>query len=443
MRPILTSPQAPTSAQEGGKNSKVLADEAHAYEKEDDFDFIFATLSEEAAAIDIGDQETALLPDSTLKISVPEGTPNSKHMDEIHSESLGDDIGANEETSEKIQLYTESGAPLGVRPVANQDAGFQPLKEQSAMSEEGHIKDVADSPLMVLATGKAMAMNGPIRSAITSDLSSQINPLNAGAPTTSSQSAVAIFPVTSSEGQQVNNIQKTQVPKPQEAVVPTSPRQETKTTESVLRLERSFPGSAQEVATQEIRPPNKPTVQSSLLPFGNNGVVEHARQHKSTLLSMIEPSSEASWEQPRHLSQTAHSTFNRPEIPTQVGRQIASALSNAQNKPVELALNPVELGRVRMTIASEDGGIVVHILAERADTLELMRRNIGQLGQEFQALGYESIAFSFGEGETQDGNRSADDNKGFPHGPELLDLDDNHSVVHLSHSADGGIDIRI
>ena len=52
---------------------------------------------------------------------------------------------------------------------------------------------------------------------------------------------------------------------------------------------------------------------------------------------------------------------------------MADALHRLPDRPVELTLNPEELGRVRMTLATHDAGITVTIVAERADTLDLMR----------------------------------------------------------------------
>lgn len=133
---------------------------------------------------------------------------------------------------------------------------------------------------------------------------------------------------------------------------------------------------------------------------------------------------------------------NRPELPGHVARQMAEAMQQAPNRPVELALNPVELGRVRMSISAEEGSIVVHVLAERAETLDLLRRNIDQLGEEFQSLGYASVAFSFGQGTADDGdfeNRS--DAK--PH--VMLQLDDvtDNPPLPNTPGTHRGVDIRL
>lgn len=85
----------------------------------------------------------------------------------------------------------------------------------------------------------------------------------------------------------------------------------------------------------------------------------------------------------------------RPELPAPVARLVAEALQAHPGRGVEITLSPEDLGRVRFSLTTAEGAITVHVLTERADTLDLMRRNIEQLGQEFRALGYGDIAFSF------------------------------------------------
>ncbi|MEQ6203020.1 flagellar hook-length control protein FliK [Sulfitobacter sp. HNIBRBA2951] len=88
----------------------------------------------------------------------------------------------------------------------------------------------------------------------------------------------------------------------------------------------------------------------------------------------------------------------RADMTPHIARQMVEAMPQAAHRPVEIALSPQELGRVRMSITTEDGAVTVSILAERADTLDLMRRNIEQLGQSFRSMGYDQISFSFGQG---------------------------------------------
>jgi len=86
-----------------------------------------------------------------------------------------------------------------------------------------------------------------------------------------------------------------------------------------------------------------------------------------------------------------------PEMARQVASQIGMAVTNATGKTTEISLNPEELGRVRLSLSATDGVITLNVLAERAETQDLLRRHIDQLAQEFRALGYSSITFSFGD----------------------------------------------
>ena len=95
------------------------------------------------------------------------------------------------------------------------------------------------------------------------------------------------------------------------------------------------------------------------------------------------------------------------ETPGMIGRQIAEAMQRLPDKPVELSLNPRELGRVKLSISMNELGITVNVVAERPETLDLMRRNIDQLGREFQSIGYENINFAFSEGRSGNASENA------------------------------------
>ncbi len=85
----------------------------------------------------------------------------------------------------------------------------------------------------------------------------------------------------------------------------------------------------------------------------------------------------------------------RPELAANISHQMAEAIRVTLDRSVEIALNPKELGRVRMVLSPSDAGVTLNILAERPETLELMRRNIDDLAKSFADLGYEDISFSF------------------------------------------------
>lgn len=89
----------------------------------------------------------------------------------------------------------------------------------------------------------------------------------------------------------------------------------------------------------------------------------------------------------------------RMDLPAHVARQIADVAQHMPSRPVEISLSPEELGRVRLSVSASEAGLTVTVLAERPETLDLMRRHIHSLEQEFQALGYEGVDFSFSDGQ--------------------------------------------
>lgn len=97
-----------------------------------------------------------------------------------------------------------------------------------------------------------------------------------------------------------------------------------------------------------------------------------------------------------------------PELPKHVSRQMMTALKASPDGTIELHLNPVELGRVRMNMTTTEAGIVMNILAERPETLELLRRNVEQLVTDFQSLGYSQSEFHFGRSGRERESRQKD-----------------------------------
>lgn len=118
-----------------------------------------------------------------------------------------------------------------------------------------------------------------------------------------------------------------------------------------------------------------------------------------------------------HQAQAPGALPNRADHIRAIALQLADGAAQAQNRAVELRLNPEELGRVRLSIISGDGGITVNITAERGETLDLMRRNISQLEAEFRGIGYSDIQFSFEGG----GDTAADDSPGERDAPAVND----------------------
>jgi flagellar hook-length control protein FliK len=97
----------------------------------------------------------------------------------------------------------------------------------------------------------------------------------------------------------------------------------------------------------------------------------------------------------------ANVPFAAAGIAREIAHQAATSLGgdpkHTDGKQIEIALAPDELGHVRITMSGDNGAMTLTIHAERQDTLDLLRRNIDTLAQEFQSLGYTNTSFSFGQ----------------------------------------------
>ena len=132
---------------------------------------------------------------------------------------------------------------------------------------------------------------------------------------------------------------------------------------------------------------------------------------------------------------------------TQTARAIASQISagalRGGERPVEIALSPEELGRVRLSLAGTgEAGISVTVQAERSDTLELMRRHAGELEEAFRALGYDMVTFDFGARDDGSGRRDRPaDARNAPH-PDAQ-TQPPATATHRDTGSEGGLDLRL
>lgn len=101
-------------------------------------------------------------------------------------------------------------------------------------------------------------------------------------------------------------------------------------------------------------------------------------------------------------------TAGPPTQAAAVAQQIATAIVQTSGSMTQIALNPEELGKVRIVLSNGDAGLSVSILAERPETADLMRRNLDHLSRELRDLGYDNPSFSFddqpGDPDEQSGN---------------------------------------
>ena len=97
---------------------------------------------------------------------------------------------------------------------------------------------------------------------------------------------------------------------------------------------------------------------------------------------------------------TAHlSPMGAPRIPhahqQAILTQVTDTLIRTRGKSVDISLDPAELGKVRMSIHHSDTAIAVHVIADRPETLDLLRRNSALLQTELVQMGFQDVGFSF------------------------------------------------
>ncbi len=128
-----------------------------------------------------------------------------------------------------------------------------------------------------------------------------------------------------------------------------------------------------------------------------------------------------------------------PDTARHAAAQIAVAITSNPGKPTEIALNPEELGRVRLRLSATEGAITLHVMAERPETQDLLRRHMDVLAHEFRQLGYTSISFSFGEQKREPHSEAA-----LPEElPELEAPDIPDTPASQPDQGRSGLDLRI
>ncbi|GAA5074965.1 hypothetical protein GCM10023209_22570 [Roseibacterium beibuensis] len=134
--------------------------------------------------------------------------------------------------------------------------------------------------------------------------------------------------------------------------------------------------------------------------------------------------------------------------PMPVAQQISLAISTAEQAretPLDLALDPPELGRVRLSVSEQGGTLTLAITADRPETVELMRRHLDVLQQEASRLGLDALQVRLSQGGQpgHDGNgaRPQTGDTGLaPHGTDETDPHPHHDP---QRAHDGALDLRL
>jgi len=83
-------------------------------------------------------------------------------------------------------------------------------------------------------------------------------------------------------------------------------------------------------------------------------------------------------------------------LATQVAQRLAALpIMSDRDAPLELTLDPPELGAIRVSVTRGTDGVVLHLHADLPETLDLLRRHGAALAQELQRQGLDHAGFSF------------------------------------------------
>ena len=146
--------------------------------------------------------------------------------------------------------------------------------------------------------------------------------------------------------------------------------------------------------------------------------------------------------QPMVVAQAPHADSASATAPvaSQITENLPHLLSKAEKQTVELRLDPPELGRVTIHLTTHDQTITAHVVADRVDTVDLMRRHAEVLTATLARAGFAQTDLSFqqGKGQSQQG--------GFQHFQGLTDDftgADQAVIAPTPAGHDGRLDIRL
>ena len=157
-----------------------------------------------------------------------------------------------------------------------------------------------------------------------------------------------------------------------------------------------------DVQAQKSLPTRAEAVQLASVEATEPEVTEIIEQ-RSTLISTPPPIAETpTFTLPYHPIAPIPITAPKPIlVPAQavqhIAEQIAVSIANDDSGTTEIALDPEELGRVRLHMTVTDQTVQIVIAAERPETSDLMRRHLDVLQQEFRSLGFQSVDLGFAD----------------------------------------------
>lgn len=123
---------------------------------------------------------------------------------------------------------------------------------------------------------------------------------------------------------------------------------------------------------------------------------------------------------------------------------IVEMARSGNDGPIDLALAPEELGRLTISIRQEGDFVHVSMMAERPETLDLLRRHAGDLLADLRQSGFSGASFSFGQSGQDRSSQAADTSLGTDDAaaPQAAPPDFKQPFPHRAQNG-AGLDLRI
>lgn len=160
-----------------------------------------------------------------------------------------------------------------------------------------------------------------------------------------------------------------------------------------------------QTAAQNPNPKNAASVQASrMLPSEHPKYLLEPPQNPASQpndLPAVAVATQVGMWQPTIASPSASGALIPPVIPAAFPPDLPQVLvghaTKAAEAPIELLLNPEELGRLRFEMVQNGDQMKVVLSAERPETLDMLRKHVDQLLNEFKQAGFSSASLAFGQ----------------------------------------------
>ena len=221
-----------------------------------------------------------------------------------------------------------------------------------------------------------------------------------------------------------------------------APPKSNRRAERELRAEVTIREPARKAAqaVKPVLPDPVSTMQSTLLP--NEPFAVHAKAARDVLGGDAGAALTTALDAPE-ARRAPDGVPNRIEVQARpVVTQLVQAAKSAIDGTIEVKLSPEELGRVRLAMTTGEAGMLVTVTAERAETLDLIRRNIDLFAADLTREGFGDLSFAFGqegagEGRDHPGEKTRDEG-----GVNVSQMIVEQSTAG-SKTPDGRLDIRL